>query len=64
MDERLAADLAALPDLLESTRRLAVDTLDGIDRRPVVGRRPDAPAAALPPEGIGLAAALEEFATR
>ena len=64
MDERLAADLAALPDLLESTCRLAVDTLDGLDRRPVAGRRPDVPAPARPVEGIGLAATLEEFAAR
>jgi len=64
MDQRLAADLAALPDLLESTRRLAVVTLDGIDRRPVAARPPDTEPAPLPHEGTGLAAALDLFSAR
>ncbi|MFJ7156114.1 pyridoxal phosphate-dependent decarboxylase family protein [Streptomyces sp. NPDC101118] len=63
MDAHLAHDLDRLPDLLEATRRHAVEMLAGLDARPVV------PAASAPPKtgplpehGAGLAAALDAFA--
>ncbi|GID91504.1 aspartate aminotransferase family protein [Amorphoplanes digitatis] len=64
MDPRLAADLAALPELLESTRGYATGVLGGLDERPAA--HPPVPHAAepLPAEGTGLAAALATFAER
>ncbi|MEU9116801.1 pyridoxal-dependent decarboxylase [Streptomyces sp. NPDC048483] len=64
MHPRLADDLDALPDLLEATRRHAAAFLDGLAEAPVV---PDAvvpQAVPLSAEGVGLAAALREFAGR
>ncbi|MFE9422588.1 pyridoxal phosphate-dependent decarboxylase family protein [Kitasatospora sp. NPDC006697] len=64
MHPELAADLAQLPELLESTRRQAVDFLAGLDDRPVLGE-PIGPGATPPGgEGGGLRAALDEFAER
>ncbi|MEU7903463.1 pyridoxal-dependent decarboxylase [Actinoplanes sp. NPDC049118] len=64
MDPLLAADLAALPELLESTQRYAAGVLDGLDGRPAA--HPPAPRTAgpLPAEGAGLAGALTLFAQR
>jgi glutamate/tyrosine decarboxylase-like PLP-dependent enzyme len=64
MHPLLADDLAALPDLLESTRRLAEHALAGIDDRPVAQ-----PTAALTPDplphtGVGLRGALARFVDR
>lgn len=64
MQERLAADLDALPVLLDASARLAVDALRGIADRPVAVRPPDRVPAPMPREGIGLAGALEVFTDR
>ena len=64
MDPHLAGDLAALPDLLQSTRDYAARILAGLADRPVA-RRPGSPAPhALPAGGTGAAAALELFEQR
>lgn len=64
MHPRLAADLAELPALLDATRRHATAFLDSLADRPVVPRRPGPGPAPLPDRGIGLHAALREFADR
>ncbi|WP_238019629.1 pyridoxal-dependent decarboxylase [Dactylosporangium sp. AC04546] len=64
MHPRLAADLAALPDLLDAARAHAARVLAGLDERPV-GRAPDGvPPEPLPVDGIGTAGALRRFAER
>lgn len=63
MDQHLADDLADLPALLETVRRFAADALAGVDSRPVVSSTRPAPAP-MPEAGVGLRAALEEFAHR
>ncbi|GGP86185.1 pyridoxal phosphate-dependent decarboxylase family protein [Saccharothrix coeruleofusca] len=63
MDPVLAADLAALPDLLETTGRFAAHALGGLDARPVVSR-PPVPGGELPDSGVGFDRALAEFARR
>ncbi|MEV6596507.1 pyridoxal-dependent decarboxylase [Actinoplanes sp. NPDC051346] len=64
MNPRLAADLAALPELLESTQRYAADVLDGLDDRPAAHPPTPRTAEPLPAEGAGLAGALTTFARR
>ncbi|MER7988755.1 pyridoxal-dependent decarboxylase [Streptomyces noursei] len=64
MHPQLAADLAALPDLLESTRRQAVAHLDGLAGAPVVPARPAPAPAPLPERGTGLRDALRDFTAR
>ncbi|MEU9420846.1 pyridoxal-dependent decarboxylase [Streptomyces sp. NPDC048272] len=66
MHHTLAADLARLPDLLDATRRAAVETLAGLDTRPVVPLRPTAHPRPepLPVHGAGAAAALDAFQRR
>ncbi|MEU9799704.1 pyridoxal-dependent decarboxylase [Streptomyces sp. NPDC051000] len=66
MHHTLAADLARLPDLLDATRRAAVETLAGLDTRPVVPLRPtaDPRPEPLPVHGAGAAAALDAFQRR
>ncbi|MFE2876205.1 pyridoxal phosphate-dependent decarboxylase family protein [Streptomyces roseus] len=67
MDRTLAADLARLPDLLEATRRTAVDALAALDARPVVPRPPASPplrTEPLPRHGSGTESALTAFAER
>jgi glutamate/tyrosine decarboxylase-like PLP-dependent enzyme len=62
---RLAEDLAELPELLEQTRALAGQILTGLADRPVATTlAAPAESAALPLEGAGLRAALEEFRRR
>ncbi|MDT8914920.1 pyridoxal-dependent decarboxylase [Amycolatopsis sp. PS_44_ISF1] len=63
MYDKLAADLAALPALLDAARAQAGELLAGLDDRPVAGR-PGAGRAPLPIEGAGARAALAEFARR
>ncbi|MEV0265776.1 pyridoxal-dependent decarboxylase [Streptomyces sp. NPDC050617] len=63
MHPRLTADLERLPELLEAASRHAAAFLDGLDGRPVVPTA-QAPAAAPPARGVGLSAALREFAER
>ncbi|MGW1892726.1 pyridoxal phosphate-dependent decarboxylase family protein [Streptomyces sp. NPDC002004] len=64
MHPRLAADLARLPHLMEAVGQHAVAFLEGVAERPVVPewRRPA--AVPLPERGVGLDAALDEFAVR
>ncbi|GAA2245409.1 MULTISPECIES: pyridoxal phosphate-dependent decarboxylase family protein [Kitasatospora] len=64
MHPQLAEDLAQLPDLLEDTRRRAVAFLDGLGERPVVPVPWEPEVEPLPGRGVGLRAALEEFAVR
>ncbi|WP_411122939.1 pyridoxal phosphate-dependent decarboxylase family protein [Streptomyces sp. x-19] len=64
MHPQLAADLAALPDLLDTTRRQAVAHLDGLAEAPVVPARPAPEPAPLPERGTGLRDALGEFTAR
>jgi len=64
MHPLLADDLAALPDLLESTRRLAERALAGLDDRPVARRPATVPPEPPPRTGIGLHGALARFADR
>lgn len=64
MHPQLADDLAALPDLLESTRRLAVRVLDGLDDRPVARQTTLVSPDPVPRTGIGLRGALARFADR
>ncbi|MEV6571203.1 pyridoxal-dependent decarboxylase [Streptomyces sp. NPDC051577] len=66
MHHTLAADLARLPDLLDATRRAAVETLAALDTRPVVPLRPtaDPRPEPLPVRGAGAAAALDAFQRR
>lgn len=64
MHARLADDLAALPDLLESTRRHAVRVLAGLDDRPVARPPAAVPPDPLPHTGMGLRGALDRFAER
>ncbi|WP_231953872.1 pyridoxal phosphate-dependent decarboxylase family protein [Actinoplanes derwentensis] len=60
----LADDLAALPELLQTTRDYAVSVLKGLDERPVAVTPAPASAAPLPTDGIGTAGALAEFQQR
>ncbi|GAA1635052.1 pyridoxal phosphate-dependent decarboxylase family protein [Actinoplanes couchii] len=64
MTSPLAGDLAALPDLLQTTRDYAVSVLAGLDDRPVARDPASVPAAPLPAEGAGTAGALAEFQRR
>ncbi|MFK0296758.1 pyridoxal phosphate-dependent decarboxylase family protein [Streptomyces sp. NPDC090442] len=64
MHPQLAADLAALPDLLETTRQRATAFLDGLDQAPVVPARPAPEPAPLPEHATGLRDALGDFAAR
>ncbi|MCY0916623.1 pyridoxal-dependent decarboxylase [Streptomyces sp. H27-G5] len=66
MHHTLAADLARLPDLLDATRRAAVEALAGLDARPVVPPRPtpDPHPEPLPAHGAGADAALDAFQRR
>ncbi|WP_438489364.1 pyridoxal phosphate-dependent decarboxylase family protein [Streptomyces sp. S186] len=64
MHPQLAADLAALPDLLEATRQRATAFLDGLAEAPVVPARPAPEPQPLPEHGTGLQGALRDFATR
>ncbi|MFG2618056.1 pyridoxal phosphate-dependent decarboxylase family protein [Streptomyces sp. NPDC048507] len=67
MDAPLAADLAALPALLDATRRAAADALAALDARPVVPAPADAAPPApepLPEHGTGTEAALAAFQSR
>ncbi|MFE7311904.1 pyridoxal phosphate-dependent decarboxylase family protein [Streptomyces sp. NPDC057555] len=64
MHPQLAADLAALPDLLETTRQHAADFLDTLPEAPVVPARPAPEPAPLPEHGTGLRDALRDFTTR
>ncbi|MGK4581986.1 pyridoxal phosphate-dependent decarboxylase family protein [Kitasatospora sp. HPMI-4] len=64
MHPQLAEDLAQLPDLLEATRKHAGAFLDGLAERPVVPPSRVPAAEPLPGRGVGLRAALEEFAVR
>lgn len=63
MDPTLAADLAQLPDLLDTTTKLAQHALAGIADRPVAATVAPQPMP-LPEHGIGAAAALARFGTR
>ncbi|MEU8510763.1 pyridoxal-dependent decarboxylase [Kitasatospora sp. NPDC048722] len=65
MHPELAADLDQLPALLEETRQRAVAFLGGLDERPVVTPLAEsAPVRLGDGGGIGLRAALAEFAER
>ncbi|MEU6864938.1 pyridoxal-dependent decarboxylase [Streptomyces sp. NPDC046876] len=66
MDRTLAADLARLPELLETTRRAAADALAALDARPVVPPPPAQPPVPepLPDRAAGTEAALDAFARR
>ncbi|MFJ9340744.1 pyridoxal phosphate-dependent decarboxylase family protein [Streptomyces sp. NPDC101733] len=65
MDRTLAADLARLPELLDTTRRAAVEALAALDARPVVPAPQPPPAPGpLPEDGSGAAEALAEFRAR
>ncbi|WP_369355817.1 aspartate aminotransferase family protein [Streptomyces sp. cg2] len=64
MHPQLAADLAALPDLLEATGQRATAFLDGLGEAPVVPARPAPEPRPLPEHGIGLQDALRDFAAR
>lgn len=57
-------DLAALPELLQTTRDYAVSVLGGLGDRPVAPDPAEVPAAPLPVEGAGTAGALAEFRRR
>ncbi|PKW17577.1 pyridoxal phosphate-dependent decarboxylase family protein [Saccharopolyspora spinosa] len=64
MHPNLSADLARLPELLDSARRHAVEVLSGLADRPVaVPPEPPEPTP-LPDAGAGAAAALERFQNR
>lgn len=63
MDPVLAADLAALPDVLDTTRRYAADVLAGLGERPV-SPAVTADPRALPVVGRGFQGALAEFTER
>ncbi|WP_010692576.1 hypothetical protein [Saccharopolyspora spinosa] len=64
MHPNLSADLARLPELLDSARRHAVEVLSGLADRPVaVPPEPPEPTP-LPDAGAGAAAALERFQVR
>ena len=64
MHPQLAADLAALPDLLEATRKLASGVLEGLPDRAAAIPPPEPSFAPLPVSGGGTRLALEEFARR
>jgi glutamate/tyrosine decarboxylase-like PLP-dependent enzyme len=64
MYRHLADDLAAFPDLLESTRRFAEQVLAGLDDRPVAREAAVVSPDPLPRTGVGLQGALERFAER
>ncbi|MFC7528233.1 pyridoxal phosphate-dependent decarboxylase family protein [Actinoplanes sp. GCM10030250] len=64
MHPRLTDDLAALPDLLQSTRDYAAQVLAGLGERPVARPPAAGPPAALPDEGVGAAGALALFDER
>jgi glutamate/tyrosine decarboxylase-like PLP-dependent enzyme len=64
MHRHLADDLAALPNLLESTRRLAEQVLTGLDNRSVARETAVVSPDPLPHTGIGLQGALACFADR
>ncbi|XVV07137.1 pyridoxal phosphate-dependent decarboxylase family protein [Actinosynnema sp. CA-248983] len=63
MDPVLAADLAALPDVLDTARRYAADVMTGLGERPV-SPAVTADPRALPVAGKGFEGALAEFAER
>jgi glutamate/tyrosine decarboxylase-like PLP-dependent enzyme len=64
MDPALAADLARLPDVLQSARDVAAREVTGLDARPVV-RLGTAPGPdVLPDDGVGAEGALTRFAER
>nr|WP_206441976.1 pyridoxal-dependent decarboxylase [Streptomyces boncukensis] len=58
----LSADLDRFPALLDAARRAGLETLLGLDDRPVTGVETASPAHALPAEGTGGEGALERFA--
>ncbi|GAA4957593.1 pyridoxal phosphate-dependent decarboxylase family protein [Actinoplanes utahensis] len=64
MHKHLTGDLAALPDLLQTTRDYAVSVLAGLGERPVAPPPVPVPAAPLPLVGAGTAGALAEFQRR
>ncbi|MGV4925340.1 aspartate aminotransferase family protein [Streptomyces sp. BHT-5-2] len=64
MHPQLAADLAALPDLLEATGQRATAFLDRLGEAPVVPARPAPEPRPLPEHGTGLQDALRDFAAR
>ncbi|HWS33506.1 MAG TPA: pyridoxal-dependent decarboxylase [Actinoplanes sp.] len=64
MTSPLAGDLAALPELLQTTRDYAVSVLAGLDDRPVAATPASVPVAPLPVGGAGTAGALAEFQRR
>lgn len=63
MDQILAADLADLPAVLDTTRQFATSVLDRVDTRPVSGG-PATSSFPLPQQGIGFQRALAQFAER
>lgn len=63
MDPVLAADLAALPDVLDTARRYASDVMNGLGERPV-SPAVSADPRALPVAGRGFEGALAEFSKR
>jgi glutamate/tyrosine decarboxylase-like PLP-dependent enzyme len=61
LHQNLSADLARLPELLDRTRRYAVEVLSGVADRPVaVPPEPSTPTPT-PDAGMGTDAALERF---
>ncbi|MFE4016223.1 pyridoxal phosphate-dependent decarboxylase family protein [Streptomyces sp. NPDC059101] len=64
MHPPLAADLATLPDLLETTRQQAAALLDGLAEAPVVPARPTPEPQPLPERGTGLRDAMADFGER
>jgi glutamate/tyrosine decarboxylase-like PLP-dependent enzyme len=64
MYPQLASDLAHIDELLEQTRRHALQALASLDKRPAALAPPPFQLKALPEEGVGLAGALKEFASR
>jgi glutamate/tyrosine decarboxylase-like PLP-dependent enzyme len=64
MDPTLASDLANLDELLERTRRHALEALRSLERRPAALAPPPFVLKHLTEEGVGLQGALEEFEQR
>ncbi|MEU6549398.1 pyridoxal-dependent decarboxylase [Streptomyces sp. NPDC046915] len=64
MHPTLADDLSRFPQLLQSTRDLAVRELGGLAERPVAHPEPAPGGAPLPAEGAGAEGALARFAER
>ncbi|QIS02082.1 aspartate aminotransferase family protein [Nocardia brasiliensis] len=64
MDQKLADDLAELPELLEAVRESASELLTGIATRPVARAAKEVGLERLPEQGHGLRAALETFLER